>query len=309
VTRFLALRALVAWSNVGSPGAGPPGGPWVAIDPCVGVDGPRVGEMVALELRMLGRVRPPAAHVRATCRGGHMVLTVDDGAGLGGERILDLASFPLRGRARLLALEISEMLSPGPEETHARPLPPPAAPPAAAVVFAPAPRARIELGVLMAAERGGQPQRTGAALALAISYRARRHLALVGEARVGAGSWDTPLGAVDRRSVSAASALLATLERGAGWVGAGLGVRAGLVGLRGRPPANSAVRSEEEGGATWGPLATLAGAYPIVGRALASVRAEIGLVARAIVGTVPAGADVAVSGPWLSIAAGLGWRF
>jgi hypothetical protein len=277
----------------------------VTVEGCEGVEEDLVRATVTLEMRVMGAgggaigwTGWPA--VRVTCTGEQARIELRSTADAAtSERILDLSGFPVQARARLLAVEISVLLTPAVE--HAPPPMPQVSPHVAPPVPAP-PLARpiVELGASV--QRLGRPQVFGAGLDLALRWPVRSRFSLLADLRATTASWAAAPGTVRARDFSlGVGGLFGGVWRRMGW-GVGPGLRAGYVWLQWQ---------RAFGGTWWGPTGTAMVAFVLSPRWWAGARVEAGYVVRAVDGALdPQGMQViSLSGPWVSAALTVGLAF
>jgi hypothetical protein len=279
------------------------------VDACTGIDPTRLADLLALELRVLMETEPgagpPATRASVGCGNGTTLLlrVFDSAEVLASASTLDGRAYPLEGRARAVALVLSEMIV---RRRAAAPPSPRPTPPA------PAPRtSSFELGLLAGFQRLGRPPETAPAVDAIFGWHVRPWLTFHTGARGTTASFDTTPGRVWAPSLSATFALSLDRVRDRTRFGVGAGVRGGWVWLRGDPATGSASGRRFDG-AWWGPCVLATASQRIFGRLLVVLHAEGGYVARPVVGQVrpPAPAapqDVAIDGPWVRVAAGVAW--
>jgi hypothetical protein len=293
-----ATGALVALALVWSATALAAGeGLALTVDGCPKLDQARLRELVAIEMATVeAGGAAPAASVRLACAGERVSIDV---AAPASHADLDLAGAEEATRLRLLALTITELLSPAA----------PAAPPATTRVDekgadltarapAPPPARRFALFAETSARRMGKPAAWLGGVGLGASLGIADFAALALDLRVETGEASTSLARVDWRQLVVTAAVPLGVT-GARWaLHAAPGWSVGFARLSGHPSAADA-RGGVVTGAWSGPSLALRARRTLGRAAFVAVEAAGGAVTRRVVGLVDGQSTLfEIDGPW-----------
>jgi hypothetical protein len=269
----------------------------LTVEGCPRLDQARLRELVAIELATVEAGGAAASSVRLACAGERVTIDV---AAPASHAELDLAGAEDATRLRLLALTITEMLSPAP--------PAGAAPAAArkeevgadlaARAPEPPPSRRFALFAQTSARRMGRPAAWLGGVGLGASLGVADFAALWLDLRVETGEASPAVASVDwqQLAVTGAVALGVTGTRWA--LHAAPGWSVGFARLSARPSATDA-RGGAMTGAWSGPSLTLRARRALGRAAFASLEVAGGTVTRRVVGLVDGQSTLfEIDGPW-----------
>jgi hypothetical protein len=270
----------------------------LTVEGCPRLDQARLRELVAIELATVEAGGAAASNVRLACAGERVSIDVASPAS---HAELDLAGAAEATRLRLLALTITELLSPNAAPAGAAP---PAAPreERAADLLArapePPPTRRFALFVETSARRMGKPAAWLGGVGLGASLGLADFAALVLDLRVESGQASTALASVDWQQLAVTGAVALGVA-GARWaVHAAPGWSVGFARLSGRPSASDATGGALS--AAWsGPSLGLRARRALGRAAFVSLEVAGGTVTRRVVGLVDGQTPLfEIDGPW-----------
>jgi hypothetical protein len=291
---------------------------------CADLSEPRLRELAALELttRVVAprAPRPPGARVLVSCSGERVAIRVTDS--MTGKMVM--RSFTLKAdapevRVRAIALAVAELvltswlelMLPQPNRSEAatsvRALEERRE--ARAIVQKLTSRGAYVDGVFAFAELGGTlraaPWTGGVGLRLSVVF-AEPALTLDADLSATLSASRTELGSVRTNTWSLAVRPALRLQRGP-WLGtAGMGVRAGLARIDGRPAELGASRGRSLVGSWGGPLV-----HANLGLNLdhfaTRLGGEVGYALRGVAGSVEGRERAGVRGAWVMLSLGVGW--
>jgi len=305
------------------------------VDPCVAADSTEVRRIVGVELDALLATgdADDATRVHVVCEGALALIEVDDA--VTGKMLLrrvDLSSAPPKGKPRLLALAIAELVSASWIELESNPEP------RVAPATASSPEARAAvLGTLRERSHAAPPPPVSPAPTAASTWRA---LAVVAHRSVfaddGTSAWglgarlaydhgsgvgavvdlvadratnDEALGVVTVDTVSASAA--AHLSRA--WspfaASVGLGIRAGFAHFSGDPRSPDRVRGDALTSAWGGPLVGASLRARVASAIAVELSGEAGYAVVPVSGLVDGVREVSIRGVWLGAQLGAGIFF
>jgi hypothetical protein len=299
---------------------------------CVRVNGELVSSLVQVELKghvsaMSSDASRVAVEVQCTKRGTSILIVDEDGLPVAA-RVIDLGAFGTAARARLLALSIAEMVGAIWEVPPASPIPELkdlALPPSVssggasqvdkgaagldAEIPAPTkakaePTSVFDLSARATARKfGGGPFQFGVSLGAALSFQ--KYLAAGADLSFERGSRSTLLGDVAGNTVSLGAWVGARLDLEPFEVRGGVGLRGGVAILKGSP--NPSAQGGTVTGPWVGPMLAVAGRWSHE-RFLVEVSVDGGVNLVPVRGLLESGGEVSISGAWLGLHVGAGWK-